>query len=149
MTEIEAKKMADEEKILANIAVNLEDLERLLDDCSGKWGYEDPIFRFYHQSFKVYAVQEQTKEIVAKLQTLAPHLSLNKWFLEIVRRGTGREFVDQDNDAWTTVTGPMLEAFFHARYFLEMVCKYGRELKSPPTSIPSGWAAVLYLYNIR
>jgi hypothetical protein len=43
----------------------------------------------------------------------------------------------------------MLEAFFHARYFLEMAVKYGRELELPPTLLPSGWAALLYLYNLR
>jgi hypothetical protein len=26
----------------------------------------------------------------------------------------------------------MLEAFFHARYFLEMACKYGKELEETP-----------------
>jgi hypothetical protein len=31
------------------------------------WGYEDPIYRFYHHSFKVYALQEQTSRIVAAL----------------------------------------------------------------------------------
>ena len=41
------------------------------------------------------------------------------------------------------------EAFFHAHYFLEMLVKYGNELKFPPNMLPSGWAAVLYLYNLR
>jgi hypothetical protein len=36
-----------------------------------------------------------------------------------------------------------------ARYFLEMVVRYGRELSQPPLSLPSGWASVLYLYNRR
>lgn len=39
--------------------------------------------------------------------------------------------------------------FFHARFFLEMVCRYGRELDEPPAMLPSGWAAVLYLYRMR
>ena len=38
---------------------------------------------------------------------------------------------------------------FHARYFLQQVCEYGRELDEPPTVMPSGWAAVLYLYGLR
>ena len=29
------------------------------------------------------------------------------------------------------------------------MCKYGRELDEPPDSLPSGWAAVLYLYGLR
>jgi len=42
-----------------------------------------------------------------------------------------------------------LEAFFHAKYFLEMACKYGRELAEPPETLPSGWAALLCLYGMR
>src|SRR5262249_53485133 len=115
MTALEDWKDFQEKRILANIAANLEDLERLLEECSGKWGYEDPIYRFYHQSFKVYAVQECTQEIVAKLQALAPEVPLNKWFMETIRQGTGRQFVYEDNYNWTPVTRPMIEAFLHAR----------------------------------
>jgi len=53
------------------------------------------------------------------------------------------------NQRWGAATRPILEAFFHARYFLEMVCRYGRELNEPTDSLPSGWAAVLYLYGLR
>ena len=35
-------------------------------------GFEDPIYRFYHQSFKVYALQNETARIVRVLQSLAP-----------------------------------------------------------------------------
>jgi hypothetical protein len=47
------------------------------------------------------------------------------------------------------VTRPFVEAFFHARYFLAMAVKYGRELEFPPALMPSGWAAVLYLFDLR
>jgi len=50
---------------------------------------------------------------------------------------------------WDASTRPLLEAFFHARYFLEMAVKYGAELDEPPTTLPSGWAGLLYLYNLR
>lgn len=45
-------------------------------------------------------------------------------------------------------TRPILEAFFHARFFLEMAVRYA-DLPGPPTSLPSGWAALLYLYELR
>jgi hypothetical protein len=69
--------------------------------------------------------------------------------MHIVEEGTGKIFKPEDNRNWETVTRPMLEAFFHARFFLEMAVKYGKELKTPPQTLPSGWAAVLYLYNLR
>jgi len=30
-----------------------------------------------------------------------------------------------------------------------MAVKYGEELDEPPSALPSGWAAVLYLFNMR
>jgi hypothetical protein len=32
---------------------------------------------------------------------------------------------------------------------LEKIIKYGRELEEAPPMLPSGWAAVLYLYDLR
>ena len=47
------------------------------------------------------------------------------------------------------MTDARLEVFFHAHYFLEMACKYGCELKEPPDTLATGWAAVLYLYKLH
>jgi hypothetical protein len=135
--------------LFKNLKAELPVLEKLLEDCSGPWGYEDPIYRFYHQSYKVYHLQGQTKEIVSKLQALLPGVPLNKWFMQIIKEGTGKSFTGEDNRNWLAVTRPIVEAFFHARYFLEMAVKYGKELGSPPRLLPSGWAAFLYLYNLR
>jgi len=55
----------------------------------------------------------------------------------------------QGNRRWLEVTRPIVEAFFHAQYFLEMAVRYGRQLKRPPRQLPSGWAAFLYLYDLR
>jgi hypothetical protein len=138
-----------EAKLIEVISAELPSLESLLERCSGHWDYEDAVYRFYHQSFKVYALQQTTIEIVSRLQALAPDRPLNHWFMQIIREGTGKEFRQSDNANWVAVTRPILEAFFHARYFLEMVCKYGKEIQSPPDVLPSGWAAVLYLYDLR
>jgi hypothetical protein len=69
--------------------------------------------------------------------------------MEIVSEGTGNTFEQEHNKRWLEVTRPMVEAFFHARYFLEMAVRYGKELKAPPLRMPSGWAAFLYLYELR
>ena len=136
-------------ELFDNLKNNLPNLEKLLEECNSHWGYEDPIYRFYHQSFKVYHLQKTTKQIVEALQSLFPKRSLNEWFVTIIDDGTGKEFKIEDNDRWLEVTRPILEAFFHARYFLEMAIKYGHELEYPPTMLPSGWASFLYLYNLR
>jgi len=145
----EQQRRQEETKLLAAIKDAMPRLEQLWQQANSHWGYEDPVYRFYHQSMKVYGVQGQTAEIVSALQDLAPHLRLNPWFTQIVEEGNAEQFSPEVNQRWLEATRPILEAFFHARYFLEMACKYGRELDEPPDSLPSGWAAVLYLYGLR
>ena len=142
-------KQREELLLLKQIHANLAPLERLLDEADGHWGYDDPIYRFYHQSFKVYYVQDTTTRIVTQLHALAPHLPLNARFMEIFQQGTGKTFTLADNKNWNSITRPIVEAFLHARFFLQMACKYGRELQEAPKSLPSGWAALLYLFNLR
>ena len=136
-------------ELFANLKRNQAELEKLLEKCNGHWIYEDSIYRFYHQSFKVFYIQDDTLEIVKALQALLPDAPMNGRFLKIVEEGTGKEFKFDDNVNWSTVTRPMIEAFFHARFFLEMAVKYGKELEFPPRMMPSGWAAFLYLFNLR
>jgi hypothetical protein len=106
------------------------------------------VYRFYHQSFKVFYLQHQTVEIVKVLRSLAPEQSLDRWFEQIVAEGTGKSFDSNDNAKWPEVTRPIVEAFFHARYFLEMAVRYSI-LEAPPNPLPSGYAALLSLYRLR
>lgn len=57
--------------LLANLKAALPELEKLLAECSSHWGYEDPIYRLYHQSFKVYWLQQKTSRIVAAVAAQA------------------------------------------------------------------------------
>ncbi len=137
-----------EEALLQSLRRDREELVMLLSRCSDHWVYEDSVYRFYHQSFKVYGLQGTTQAIVQRLQALAPDRPLNPWFLEIVEAGTGKAFKSEDNARWTEVTRPILEAFFHARFFLEMAVRYS-DLQEPPQTLPSGYAALLYLFGLR
>ncbi|MBI4219337.1 MAG: hypothetical protein HY682_04265, partial [Chloroflexi bacterium] len=53
--------------LFAKLRDSLPKLQKLLEECSDHWGYEDPIYRFYHQSFKVYWLQQTTTRIVEAL----------------------------------------------------------------------------------
>ena len=64
MYRTEQQKQQESEKLLAAIAARLPDLEKLLKSSNDR-AYEDPIYRFYHQSLKVYQLQERTVEIVS------------------------------------------------------------------------------------
>jgi hypothetical protein len=140
-----------EATILKKIKERLPELEAMLESVSGPWGYEDPVYRFYHQSFKVYGVQKQTRKIADLLRSLAPEGCVpRQFFEEIMAAGAaGKEFERSHNREWTKQTRPMLEAFFHARYFLEMAVKYGKELDELPPFLPPGWAALCALYGLR
>lgn len=129
---------SEAKELFGNIKASLAELEKLLEKNSGMWGYQDPLYRFYHQSYKVYNVQQATLEIVEKLKSLVPGREMNDWFMQIVREGTGMVFKDEYNENWLSVTRPIVEAFFHARFFLEMVVKYGKEMEYPPRAHPAG-----------
>jgi len=59
LSELEAKS----NELLANIQARLPELECLLEEMSSDYEYEDTVYRFYHQSWKVYERQELTKSI--------------------------------------------------------------------------------------
>ncbi|MEX2170984.1 MAG: hypothetical protein WD851_16820 [Pirellulales bacterium] len=138
-------------ELLANIQARLPELDKLLEEINSHWVYEDLVYRFYHQSFKVYGIQAETKRIVEMLRSVAPsEASANPMFEEIYQAGaSGKQFEVSHNKHWTEHTRVFVEAFFHAKYFLEMAVKYGKQLQEAPTTLPSGWAALLYFYNIR
>ena len=135
--------------LFANLKAALPQLQALLDKYNGDWEYEDRVYRFYHMSFKVYDLQVATTSITEALQALALDRELHEWYRKIVSQGTGKKFVLDHNNRWLKETRPIVEAFFHARYMLEMAVKYGKELERPPNCLPSGWAAFLYLYDLR
>jgi hypothetical protein len=144
----ERQRESAEAALVARLRERRSALSDLLAAYSDHWRYEDCVYRFYHQSFKVYAIQQQTEAIVAALGDLAPGRPLNEWFVQIMKAGTGQQFELEHNARWLEVTRPMLEAFFHARFFLEMAVRYST-LDGPPRPLPSGYAALLYLFGLR
>lgn len=121
----------------------------LLDECDGRWGSEDLVYRFYHSSFKLYRIQKLTGKLVAGLRSLLPSVELDTRFEQIINEGTGHLWERSHNDDWLVHTRPQLEAFWHAHYMVAMALRYGHDLEVPPRLLPSGWAAVLTLYGLR
>lgn len=138
------------QELFKNIKKELPELEKYFNEqCNGHWTY-DMIYRMYHGSFKVWFLIPTIQEIVKRLEALLPGRPLNKILLTIVADGLKeKEFKMAFNKDWLGYTRPIVEAFFHVRFFLEMVVKYGKEMDKPVSLLPSGWAAVLYLYNLR
>lgn len=143
------ERRAREVTLLRNIKRDLASLTDLSEQAESHWGSEDLVYRFYHQSFKVFAIQSLTTRIVDALQALLPEAVLDQRFTAVISEGTGKQFSYEMNARWDAATRPLLEAFFHANYFLKMTIKYGHELNDPPQMLPSGWAAVLCLFDLR
>lgn len=139
----------DSQPLLLAIKSRDADLSALLERVSSHWHGEDGFYRFYHQSWKLYGLQRDTEEMVELLRSLWPEKELHPWFTQIISEGTGWEFSFEDNRDWLRRGRPILEAFIHARTMLELAVKYGRDLEHAPLAMPSGWAALLYLYSAR
>lgn len=143
------KRLQKDAELLDIIKVKLLELDRLHAAFQGM--YEDGVYRFYHHSFKVYQLQDFTLKAIEAFREIgkATDNELCAWLMQIVDAGTGKEWESDHNRNWLLHTRPMVEAFLHAKYFLEMMINCGRELDSAPTVLPSGWAAILELYNQR
>lgn len=143
-------KLNSDQKLLISLKARLPELQTLLARVNDHWIYEDMVYRFYHHSFKVYGLQSITQEIVHTLRSLSPEANFNQEFQEIFEAGaSGKHFTIEHNKNWADHTRVFLEAFFHAKFFLEMAVNYGRNLDEAPQVLPSGWAALLYFYGMR
>ncbi len=153
----ESKKLAalsemrrNQQKLLESIKMHLTELKELIKTCGSQCEQELAMNRFYRQSFKVYRIQNSTEKIVEILIKIMPEQKLEDWFMQIISEGTGRAFKIEDNSNWLAVTRPIIEAYFHSRFFLEMAIRYGEEFESVPVeNRPYGWVALLDLYNVR
>jgi hypothetical protein len=135
-------------ELLAALQSRKDELREALEQVSGEWTYPDPIYRFYHQSFKVYGLQGKTLAIRTLFQSLLPGQELNPLFERIVEVGTGHTFEIEHNKDWLGSTLLITTAFFHARFFLEMAVRCIR-YESVSDGLNSDLAAFLYLYNLR
>lgn len=140
-----------DQQLLANIKAILPALENLLEEVNAPETYEDRIYRFYYHSFKVYELPGLTQEILKLLRAIAPEgRPFCQEFQEILATGTTEKpDVLPEPHHWSHHTRPLVEAFLHAKFFLEMAVKYGNELAEAPDRLPFGWAALLCLYGIR
>jgi len=125
-------------QLLSTIQARLPELQALWRK-SVPLGYEDPIYRYYHNSFKVYRVQQTTLDIFRILQSLMPDRYLNMSFCRIVRAGTGQVFEFSHNVKWTNTRVPCSK-----RSSMPGTCwtcfEIRRQLTEAPRMLPSGWA---------
>lgn len=135
------------ELLLHRLKEKLPELEALLKRLSR----DDTPYRFYHQSFKVYRAQDDVRDALELFRKIAGEdFTLNEWYLKITEDALAvGPHVLEHNDVWLEKTRPQMEAFFHTKYFVEWAVDSAKTLEEAPGLLPSGWAAVLYLFNVR
>ncbi len=143
------KSIEKDQALLVAIKHHLPKLDELKEALHRE--YENGIYRFYHQSLKVYQLQYSTLEALALIQQIATDTDneLNSEFMLILMQGTGIEFDIAHNQAWSSHTRTIVEAFLHAHYFINMLTNFGHQLDIAPQWLPNGWAAILELFNQR
>jgi hypothetical protein len=139
----------DHGRLLSSIKDNLETLEaingRLHADRAG-----DLVYRYFHQSFKVFALQKMTDEAVTALQGLLPDRPLDPTLTIPVARGTGHEFsMEAHNGDWVGVPLSIISAFLLVREVVDFAIWSGRNLETAPDLLPERWAAVLDVFGVR
>lgn len=145
-------------QLLENLKRDRPDLEALHERVHDPLVLEDIIYRHYDHSEKTWNAQHVTKYIVDALERLAPEgRTFCTSFRAIIDDGMKERFDYAFNKDWDTHARPVIEAFFHATYFLDMAVKYAREEpysdmtigEHTGTAIARGYAALLELYGIR
>lgn len=90
--------------LLRNLKKRMSKLEELLKTVEDHWGYEDLVYRYYHTSDKMYAVQGLTLKIVEILTSVSPHKDkddLEGYFWEIINDGIGYKHELFHNEEWS------------------------------------------------
>lgn len=135
-------------RLLESIKSHQIKIESLLNDFRKE--EPDLVYRFYHQSYKVFIMNRLTERANDLFEDIgSKSFPLNAWYLEITNSALEREFGDETNSKWLEETMPVVQAFWHAKYFLEQMMQAANELEGAPQILPSGWAAILCLYNLR
>lgn len=136
-------------ELLQNIKDHREEIHQKLEWFRNQEA--DLIYRFYHQSFKVFGMINMIRNANELFSNLAPEQTfLNKWYVDITRTALNKKFEgSHTNQHWLETTLPITQGYWHAKYFLEQMLVAADELDEAPQVLPSGWAAVLYLYDLR
>jgi hypothetical protein len=136
------------DQLLERIKARLPELEGLAAEFNA--AEEDFVYRYYHNSYKVFNLQEDILKAFKIIREIGgeadpPHIE----YAQIVKAGTENGFGKDTNANWQVETRPILEAFWHTKYFLNMMVMYAKLDDPVPSPIGSGWASVLYLYELR
>ena len=138
----------DHAALLEQLRTHLDELTRSQQQAHSP-EVTDRIYRFWHQSCKVFRLQAHTSQIAGVLRAAGGNRPLNPWFEQLVADGTGHVFHPEDNGRWYETASPVVHSFLHVRHLLDVTVEAATTLEAPTPMLPSGWATVLCLYQLR
>jgi hypothetical protein len=140
--------MAD---LLARIKAHLPGLDEWMEDARDEWGVENAVYRFYHQSNKVFGYQSDIESGDKIIRSIGGESDPpTYWYRQIVAAGTGRQMGETTNQNWFEETHAIVAALLHVAHLIALLARYGHEYDSVPENpIPVGWATLLELFELR
>jgi hypothetical protein len=104
----------------------LEETARDLEEAE-----EDGVYRLYHGSNKVFFLQSPVRAAFSLIKEIGGENDPpNFEYAQILEAGTAHQFSETTNANWESETTPVLEAFWHTKYFIQMMVKYAKELET-------------------
>lgn len=136
-------------ELVTNLTDQLPDLIALRDRIA-EWTDAKCVYRFLHQSFKVFEVQSATADIIAAFERLAPTgvPFSNDWARHILDAGVGHTFTLAANRDWLATTLPIVNGYQFARHLLDVTID-AADTATGEGLLSQAWATVLYLYGLR
>jgi hypothetical protein len=124
----------------------LEVLQKQMDEVE-----EAGVYWYYHSDPHTYGLQHFTERAASLFRRIASQGdgNLALLFEVIVMEGTHRPPDLVQSRVWIQDAGPVVCAYYHAKYFIKQHIRYGKELEQSPDTLPPGWAALLCLYGLR
>jgi hypothetical protein len=135
--------------LFLRIKARLPELEEIAEEMEVV--EENGVYRFYHGSFKVFHLQGPVRKAFDLIKEIGGEDDSPLYdYVAIVEAGAFHKFSRTTNDNWDAETRPILEAFWHTKYFVRMMVEYATKLdRIELAGMDYGLAAVLYLFQLR
>jgi hypothetical protein len=123
--------------LFVRIKTRLQELEELARDLEE--AVEDGIYRFYHGSNKVFFLQSPVKAAFSLIKEIGGEDDPpNFEYARIVEAGTAHQFSETTNANWEAETKPILEAFWHTKYFIKQATRKNGQMAQHDGQVREG-----------
>ncbi len=143
----------EKERLSWLLLSNLKEQSATITELAARFerGEFDAQYRWYHQSFKIYARKHEIQLALDLFHALAPDgRQLHPWFEHVVVVAMSKEFMmPYSNENWVSESLPILTCWQQTLTFLRALRWSTEHLDASPQLLPDSWALTLYLFDCR